>query len=420
VSSVGRGIIQKAQASTETTDVLELDITRHLSEQLGTDSGPDMKSPWAALDRFVSELERSRQGSGRFTAALTTICDSTNARLAFIYSDRVGRATEMVSPEPPSPEWCRELTHGLVAQFPRGGLWHAGDSEAEFDLPAGLIPHSAVILAVEPPRPTWIVAVSLDPYCPLDESDFRAITVICRLQARNDRNARLYENLKETLFGIVGCLSTAIDAKDPLTCGHSERVARIAVRIGEEMGLSRGEVSDLYLAGLLHDVGKIGIRDDVLFKRGPLTQEEIVHIKEHPIIGERIISNVSRLSYLRPAVRGHHERFDGTGYPDGLVGEAIPLTARILAVADSCDAMMSTRRYRDAVAEPRIEAIFAEGSGKQWDLRIVRYFFACRRELYAVCERGLGQSVYMAVERAADGGSQVRRNSLFMGAGPRD
>jgi len=417
--SVGRGIIETAQARTETTDVLAIDISRRPSEQLVADDGPEMKSPWAALDRFIRELERSRQVPDRFAAALATICDSTNARLAFIYSDRVGRATELVSAAPPSPEWCRALTHRLVAQFPRGGLWQAGDSEAEFDLPAGPIPHSAVILAVEPPKPTWIVAVSLDPDCPLDESDFRAITVICRLQARSDRNVRLYENLKETLFGIVGCLSTAIDAKDPLTCGHSERVARIAVRIGEEMGLSRGEVSDLYLAGLLHDVGKIGIRDEVLFKRGPLTQEEFLHMKEHPVIGERIISNVSRLSYLRPAVRGHHERFDGTGYPDGLVGEAIPLTARILAVADSCDAMMSARRYRGAFVKPRIEAILAEGSGKQWDLRIVRYFFACRHELYAVCERGLGQSVYVAVERAAGGGSQVRRNSLSMAAGPR-
>jgi HD-GYP domain-containing protein (c-di-GMP phosphodiesterase class II) len=399
--------------------VLETAITRHLSEQLGADGGLEMKSPWAAIDRFIRELERSRQVPDRFSAALATVRDSTNARLAFIYSDCVGRATELVSAATPSPEWCRDLTHGLAAQFPRGGLWHAGDGGGGFDLPSDPIPHSAVILSVEPPKPSWIVAVSLDPERPLDESDFRAITVICRLQARNDRNVRLYENLKETLFGIVGCLSTAIDAKDPLTCGHSERVARIAVRIGEEMGLSRGEVNDLYLAGLLHDVGKIGIRDEVLFKRGPLTPEEFAHIKEHPVIGERIISNVSRLSYLRPAVRGHHERFDGAGYPDGLVGEAIPLTARILAVADSCDAMMSARRYRDAFVKPRIEAILAEGSGKQWDPRIVRYFFACRHELYAVCERGLGQSVLVAVERAACGGSQVGRASLSMAMGPR-
>ena len=147
--------------------------------------------------------------------------------------------------------------------------------------------------------------------------------------------------MRETLFGVVRCLSTAIDAKDPYTCGHSERVARISVRIGQEMGLSRGEVSDLYLAGLLHDVGKIGIRDEVLLKSGPLTKDEYTHMKEHPITGDRIVSKIKRLSYLCAGVRSHHERYDGTGYPDGLAGESIPLMARIIAVADSCDAMMA-------------------------------------------------------------------------------
>jgi HD-GYP domain-containing protein (c-di-GMP phosphodiesterase class II) len=111
---------------------------------------------------------------------------------------------------------------------------------------------------------------------------------------------------------------------------------------------------------------------------------------------------------LRPAVRGHHERFDGLGYPDGLKGEQIPFSARIIAVADSCDAMMSARRYRNALAPERIESIFRAGKGTQWDANIVERFLACREELYAVCEHGLGQSVYLALERAAaGGGSQV-------------
>ena len=377
-----------------------------------TERGHDAASPWVALDRFIRELERSRQVPDRFSIALATICESTNACMAFIYIDGVNRQPEMAGDVAPSPQWCGELTRGLAAQLPRGGLWRADAHGASLDLPSGPIPHTSVILPVENQRPAWMVVLSLDPDHPLDESDFRIITVIWRLQARNNRNLRLYENLKETLFGVVRCLSTAIDAKDPYTCGHSERVARIAVRIGEEMGLSRGEINDLYLAGLLHDVGKIGIRDDVLFKPGPLTAAEFAHVREHPVTGERIISNVSRLAYLRPAVRGHHERFDGAGYPDGLAGDDINLPARILAVADSCDAMMSARRYRQALAPARIEAIFAEGTGTQWDAKIVQCFFACRHELYDVCQRGLGQSVYMAVERAAGGGSQVLRAPL--------
>jgi HD-GYP domain-containing protein (c-di-GMP phosphodiesterase class II) len=391
--------------------MLKTTIRARPNEKPGAESDHDVNSPWVALDRFIREMESSRHAPDRSSTALATICDSTNAGLAFIYTDGVGRATEMFGAATPSPRWCRELTHGLVDRFPRGGLWRADADITEFDLSVGPVPRSAVILPVEPPKPSWVVAISVDPAHPLDESDFRIITVIWRLQTRNNRDVRLYENLKETLFGVVRCLSAAIDAKDPCTSGHSERVARMAVRIGEEMGLSRGEINDLYLAGLLHDVGKIGIRDEVLLKAGPLTPEEFAHVKEHPVTGDRIISNVTRLAYLRPAVRGHHERFDGNGYPDGLVGEGIPLPARILAVADSCDAMMSNRRYRLAFDPARIEAIFTEGSGTQWDPSIVKWFFACRQDLYAVCERGLGQSVYMAVERAAGGGSQVLRAS---------
>jgi HD-GYP domain-containing protein (c-di-GMP phosphodiesterase class II) len=371
------------------------------------DSSLDLSSPWLALDRFIGALEDGRPASHRFAAALATICDSTNAQIAFVQSESTGRVSEMVSDRALSAQWCGRLTRQLAACYPRGGCWQADNDVDSMDLPAGPIPYSAVILPFESSRSSWVVAVSLDSRRPLEESDLRIIRVVWRLQVGHDRHVAVYENLKETLFGIVHCLSTAIDAKDPYTCGHSERVARIAVRLGEVMGLSRGETSDLYLAGLLHDVGKIGIRDEVLFKPGPLTREEEQHIREHPVIGERIISSVTRLAYLRPGVRGHHERFDGHGYPDGLAGDAIPPIARILAVADACDAMMSARRYRPALSPAQIEEIFREGSGKQWDPRIVQHFLACRHELYAVCERGLGQSVYIAVERAAGGSSSA-------------
>jgi HD-GYP domain-containing protein (c-di-GMP phosphodiesterase class II) len=369
---------------------------------------PNDVSPWVALDRFIRDMENGLPENDRFSAALSTIRESTRASVAFIYHWEAGRPIEMVGGDRLTPHWCRELTRGLSARYPQGGLWQAGDQGVEWHLPSDPIPHSAVILPLEGASPQWMVAVSVDPELVLDESDLRIVKVIWRLQVGHNRNARVYENLKDTLFGIIRCLSTAIDAKDPYTCGHSERVARIAVRLGDEMGLSRGEISDLYLAGLLHDVGKIGIRDEVLCKPSALTPEERRHINEHPIIGEQIIANVSRLAYLRPAIRGHHERFDGLGYPDALRGEAIPLSARIIAVADSCDAMMSHRRYRPAMLPAHIEKVFREGSGTQWDARVVDCFFKCRHELYPVCQRGLGQSVYMAVERAAGGDSSGR------------
>lgn len=372
---------------------------------LVSESATDVELAWVALDRFIHELENGRQVPDQFQPALAAICEATGAQLAFVFSNLAGRVFESAGQHIPSSLWSRDVTHQLVNGLPRGGLWRTSADDSLPTLGDGPRPLTAILMPVETPRQLWMVAVSFDPDLPLKESDLRVIKVIWQLQVGHNRHVQVYDNLKETLFGVVRCLSTAIDAKDPYTCGHSERVARIAVRLGEEMKLSRGEISDLYLAGLLHDVGKIGIRDDVLCKPGPLTPEEFAHIKEHPITGERIISNVTRLAYLRPGVRGHHERFDGKGYPDGLVGDAIPLMARILAVADSCDAMMSARRYRPALTPSKIEAIFNEGSGTQWDPRIVKHFFTCRHELYAVYQRGLGQSVYMAVERAAGGSS---------------
>jgi len=282
---------------------------------------------------------------------------------------------------------CREIACRLIEELPQGGVWEPPDRIHGTTLPDNPV-LSAAALRVETPRPAWLFALRFDHRRPFLPSDLRFMQVIWQLQVGHKRHSQIHENLKETLFGVVRCLSTAIDAKDSYTSGHSERVARIAVRLGEEMRLSRGEISDLYLAGLLHDVGKIGIRDDVLLKDGALTAEEFEHMKEHPAIGERIIANVTRLAYLRPGVRGHHERYDGKGYPDGLVGEDIPLMARILAVADSCDAMMSNRRYRSALSQVRIEEIFKLGSGTQWDPRITGHFLACRHELYAVCQRG--------------------------------
>jgi diguanylate cyclase (GGDEF)-like protein len=356
---------------------------------------------WDALDRFILELQDGKLVPDQYRTALAGVCEGTGAQLAFVYAEKTGMVLELAGERASAAPACRDIALALTRECPRGGLWEVPGPFCEPVIRDGPAVSSAAVLPVETPQPGWLVALRFEHARPFHPADLRFMRVIWRLQVGHKRHVHVHDNLKETLFGVVRCLSTAIDAKDPYTCGHSERVARIAVRIGEEMRLTRGEISDLYLAGLLHDVGKIGVRDEVLRKDGPLTPEEYDHIKEHPAIGERIIANVTRLSYLRPGIRGHHERFDGRGYPDGLAGDDIPLMARILAVADSCDAMMSNRRYRPALSPVRIEGLFRDGHGTQWDPRIVEHFFDCRNELFAVCQRGLGQSVYMAVERAA-------------------
>jgi HD-GYP domain-containing protein (c-di-GMP phosphodiesterase class II) len=191
-------------------------------------------------------------------------------------------------------------------------------------------------------------------------------------------NTQLYEDQRELFSGMVRALTSAIDAKDPYTCGHSERVARVSMRLAEELGCSRDQVETIYLAGQLHDVGKIGIDDTVLRKPDKLTPEEYEHIKTHAAVGHRILSDVKQLDQVLPVVLHHHEQWDGKGYPVGLAGEKIPFLARIVAVADAFDAMGSDRPYRKGMDDEKLDAIFRSGAGAQWDADVVAAFFRAR------------------------------------------
>ncbi|HEX6962125.1 MAG TPA: HD-GYP domain-containing protein, partial [Lacipirellula sp.] len=153
---------------------------------------------------------------------------------------------------------------------------------------------------------------------------------------------------------------------------------RVAVCIGERMGLNKDQLDTIYLGGLLHDIGKIGIDDQVLNKPGALTPEEFEHIKKHPQLGYDILRGVRQLQKILPIVLHHHESWDGTGYPHGLKGESTPLLARIAAVADAFDAMSSDRPYRQGMPDEKLDAILRDGSGRQWDPAVVEAFFACR------------------------------------------
>lgn len=240
------------------------------------------------------------------------------------------------------------------------------------------------------------------------KSDAALLTPFAALLELHARGSARYQDLKELLVGLTRSLTAALDAKDSYTYGHSERVARIAVELGREMGLSGDELSDIYLAGLLHDVGKIGIRDSVLGKVDPLPPEEFEHIKQHVTIGYAILSDLRPIRNLLPGVLYHHERWDGNGYPDGLAGEAIPLLARILAVADAYDAMNTNRPYRDALPCRKVEEILVKGGGTQWDKRIVDAFVRCRQKIHTIRQRGVGDSLQMAI----DGALRIDKSSL--------
>jgi hypothetical protein len=200
-------------------------------------------------------------------------------------------------------------------------------------------------------------------------------------------NRELYRQQSELLADMVRALVSAIDAKDPYTSGHSDRVARFAVRIALEMRCGPKFVNTIYMAGLLHDIGKIGIDDNVLRKAGRLTEQEFEHIKKHPELGYRILADLKPLADVLPAVLHHHEQWDGHGYPLGLSRSDIPLIARILAVADAYDAMTSDRPYRRGMPEEKVYQIFREGAAQHWDPDVVEAFFRAKDDIRRIGQR---------------------------------
>ena len=191
-------------------------------------------------------------------------------------------------------------------------------------------------------------------------------------------NGRLFNDLKELFVGSLKALTSSIDAKDPYTRGHSERVAFVSKWIAEQLaaadGLDQEQIHKIYLAGLLHDIGKIGVDEVVLRKKGKLNDDEFGCIKEHPAIGAGILGGIKQMKDIVPGVLSHHERPDGKGYPNGLKGEQIPLVARIISLADSFDAMTSKRTYRDALTLAQALEEIKKGLGAQFDEKVGKLF----------------------------------------------
>ncbi len=205
----------------------------------------------------------------------------------------------------------------------------------------------------------------------------REASLLCTaaaMLASHANNLTLLEERENLLVSVVRTLVSAVDSRDPYTCGHSERVALYAKRLAQEIGLADEECEKVYLTGVLHDLGKIGISDSVLKKCGPLTQEEFAEIKQHPDLGWAILQELEQFAYVLPGVLHHHERYDGKGYPDNLRGEETPLDGRLLAVVDSFDAMTSDRPYRAGMPIEKALEILGDGAGTQWDAEIVDAF----------------------------------------------
>ena len=186
------------------------------------------------------------------------------------------------------------------------------------------------------------------------------------------RSFELYTKMRKVYLDTIRALAAAIDAKDPYTKGHSERVAKMSVTLAQELNLSGRELENIEYTALLHDIGKIGIADSILGKKGSLTSQEFDRIKEHTAMGADIIEPVDFLKNSYWAIYHHHEKYNGKGYPDGLKSEDIPILARVIAVADAYDAMNSDRPYRKKLSKDKILNELKDQSGKQFDPEVVK------------------------------------------------
>ncbi|MDL1977512.1 MAG: response regulator [Deltaproteobacteria bacterium] len=213
------------------------------------------------------------------------------------------------------------------------------------------------------------------------DNDLRLLDFLSRKASLTIENLGLYESLSQHFFSTLYALVETIEARDPYTSEHSRRVTDLSIEIARAMRCSDNEVEILGFAGYLHDIGKIGIRDNILLKRSHLTDEEYDIIKLHPVIGSAIIGHVGSMHTGQAIIRHHHERWDGKGYPDGLKGESIPLLSRIMSVADAFDAMTSDRPYRNGSPGQEAIARIKQNAGKQFDRNVVDAFELVLKEM---------------------------------------
>jgi HD-GYP domain-containing protein (c-di-GMP phosphodiesterase class II) len=214
-----------------------------------------------------------------------------------------------------------------------------------------------------------------------DDNDLEMLGTLANQVAVAVENATLYKELKETFYGTAEALAETIEKRDPYTGGHTKRVMEYSIAIGRYMELDSEAIENLKLSAILHDIGKIGVRDSVLLKQDKLDDEEFKTMNRHTSYGAEILHHVKQLREVIPGVWGHHEKIDGTGYPQGLKGDEIPLTARIIAVADTFDAMTTDRPYRKGLTNETAFEELKRCSGTQFDGEVVEAFVQAWEEI---------------------------------------
>jgi len=303
-----------------------------------------------------------------------------------------------------TPEWDAMLAIAWPAAAD-----HAGQDAALLDEPAGISEVVGAQLVVQPVRCAGRLVALLIAGNRGGDGPHASSYETLMLEAAGGflgsflENIALYAEQRATFLGTVKAITAAIDAKDRYTRGHSERVAMLSRRLAEAAGMPEQEAQEIYISGLVHDVGKIGVPEAVLCKPGRLTSHEFEIIKRHPQIGKTILEGIPSLKGVLPGVLHHHERYDGRGYPHGLAGEDIPLMARIMGIADTFDAMSSTRSYRPAMPRERVLAEIERCAGSQFDPDLARVFVTLSLGEYdrMVAEHRASEPVFTPIARDA-------------------
>jgi len=354
------------------------------------------------LTRTFEELYCLRQIAGEVSACdvsqslpsaaeqfLPGLREILSAKTAVLFSESVSRMSPCLhgrtTSEPPvivqsgSPPVTLKAVRNLVQQLCRlssndAVVFNSGSTLDGVELETTAKNLVAVPLVHQQSRYGWLMTIDRQPESSSGDFGSREVnllTTAASMLAGHARNVELFRAEERLRTGVIEAITGALDARDPYTCGHSRRVAQLAVQIAKKLGVAAEPRKQLYITGLLHDVGKIGVPDAILLKPDKLTDEEFEVIKRHPSIGHQILSPLEPLRYVLPGVLYHHERIDGRGYPHGLSGDKIPLDARILAVADSFDAMTSNRAYRSGMPPEQAIGILADDEGRQSDPEIV-------------------------------------------------